>query len=171
MLNALREAAMTIRCHTQRTIKPQTVAEHSYHVAMLVWKLCDREPSAELIKAALFHDLAEAVTGDIPATLKWKSPTIKAELQRFEELFDAENHLYVSLTPKEEAILKWADGLELMWHCIDEINMGNRFVLEMYNQISEHLKAALSCENQNVPKNVISEFNNARSAYAIAITR
>ncbi len=48
---------------------PESVAEHSFHLAFLVWSLApevpelDRERAVEL---ALIHDLAEVRTGDLP---------------------------------------------------------------------------------------------------------
>lgn len=164
-LNPLRDMGMTKRMHIKRTIKEQTVAEHSYHVAMLVWKLCDKEPSAELLKACLFHDLAEAVTGDIPAPVKWLSPTIKAELIEMEDAFNKYYGLEVSLSPKEEIILKWADSLELMWHCVDEMQMGNRNVQDVYDNLLGFTQTLEPL------KNAIQELNKVRTAYAIANTR
>jgi 5'-deoxynucleotidase YfbR-like HD superfamily hydrolase len=164
-MNELRNFAATIRAHTKRVLKPQTVAEHSYHVAMLCWKLCDREPSAELLKAALFHDLAESYTGDVPANVKWASPTIKAELERLEGEFEKEHHLYLPLRPEDEKILKWADALELMWYCVDEMNLGNRFVDDMYSNINNHMDTLPPI------KNGIGELFKVRTAYAIARTR
>lgn len=164
-MNELRNAAMTVRCHTVRTLKPQTLAEHSYHVAMLCWKLCDREPSAELLKAAMFHDLAESRTGDIPATAKWESAMLREALQLMEDNFESEHHLYCSLTPKEMLVLKWADALELAWHCVDEMRMGNRFVDQMYDNIMQYMLKLEPVKNSG------QEYNKVRSAYAIANTR
>jgi 5'-deoxynucleotidase YfbR-like HD superfamily hydrolase len=164
-INELRNAAMITRCHTERVICPQTVAEHSYHVAMLCWKLCDHEPSAELLKAAMFHDLAEKFTGDIPAPVKWRSPVISAELLKQEAVFEKEHKLYCSLTPKEELVLKWADSLELMWYCVDEVTLGNRFVEEMYWNIDSFLT------DLEPVKNALNELSKVRTAYAIANSR
>lgn len=161
----IREAASVKRCHVVRTIGEQTIAEHSYFVAMLCWRLCDLEPSADLLKAALFHDLAEVVTGDIPATMKWASPEMRDLVKGEEYKFDRVNKLEVCLTPKEELVLKWADGLELAWYCVDQLMLGNRNVEQMYKNITGAL------EKLEPVKNGLNELFKVKSAYAIANTR
>jgi putative hydrolase of HD superfamily len=49
----------------------ESVAEHSYHLAMLVWLLAAEEPGldrARAVELALLHDLAELRVGDLPRT-------------------------------------------------------------------------------------------------------
>lgn len=162
----IREAASVKRCHTVRTLGNQTIAEHSYHVAMLCWKLCDMEPSAALLKAALFHDLPEISTGDIPAHVKWESSAMRSTLATLENRFNKEHKLEVpELTEKEELILKWADGLELMWYCVDQLMLGNRNVDTMYQRISSALLKL------DPVKNGMNEMYKAAGAYSVAITR
>ena len=50
---------------------PESVAEHSWHVAFLVWTLGGRVPgvdAARAVEIALIHDLAELRVGDLPRT-------------------------------------------------------------------------------------------------------
>lgn len=50
---------------------PESVSEHSFHVAFLAWALAAEEPALDrlrVIELALVHDLAEARTGDLPRT-------------------------------------------------------------------------------------------------------
>jgi putative hydrolases of HD superfamily len=50
---------------------PESVTEHSWHVALLVWVLGERLPGIDLARAvaiALLHDLAELRVGDLPRT-------------------------------------------------------------------------------------------------------
>ena len=159
------EAAATKRMHVVRTIRQQNVAEHSYYVAMLCWKLCDMEPSANLLKAAMFHDLAETKTGDVPATAKWGSDELKYELAKMEAGFDKEHKLEISLSPKEELILKWADSLDLMWFCVNEMMLGNRFVEQMYRNVENYLSKL------EPVKNAHQELMKVKCQYAIANTR
>lgn len=47
----------------------ESVADHSFRTALLVWLACAEAPRLDrnrVIKLALIHDLAEAITGDIP---------------------------------------------------------------------------------------------------------
>lgn len=58
-----------------RQIKGQNVAEHSYFVALYVSQICDvlefdMETKWLSIEAALYHDLDETFTGDIPGPSK-----------------------------------------------------------------------------------------------------
>ena len=49
--------------------EPESVAEHTFHLAMLVWTLAADEPDidrARAVELALLHDLAEVRTGDLP---------------------------------------------------------------------------------------------------------
>jgi putative hydrolase of HD superfamily len=50
---------------------PESVTEHSWHVAFLVWALGERVPGVDAARAleiALVHDLAELRVGDLPRT-------------------------------------------------------------------------------------------------------
>jgi putative hydrolase of HD superfamily len=47
----------------------ESVADHTFRVALLAWLAATAEPSLDrdrVVKLALLHDLAEAVTGDLP---------------------------------------------------------------------------------------------------------
>jgi putative hydrolase of HD superfamily len=50
---------------------PESVAEHGWHLALLIWALAPEVPGADLGRAlelALVHDLAEIRVGDLPRT-------------------------------------------------------------------------------------------------------
>ncbi len=49
----------------------ESVSEHTFHLAMLVWLLAGEEPGldrARAVELALMHDLAELRIGDLPRT-------------------------------------------------------------------------------------------------------
>jgi 5'-deoxynucleotidase YfbR-like HD superfamily hydrolase len=135
----MREAAGTRRFHTCQTIGYQTVAEHSYHVAMLCIELSDGKPSAELLKAALYHDLPETVTGDVPSPAKWLSNDLCAALKYMEVSYMVENGLVTNLTPREELILQYADAFELAFYCTDQLMLGNKYMNQIYHKISNYI--------------------------------
>lgn len=57
--------------------EPESVAEHSFHTAFLVWALGQREHGLDLPRAvelALVHDLAEVRIGDLPRTVSGYFP-------------------------------------------------------------------------------------------------
>ena len=133
------------RYHTLRTIGEQTVAEHSFQVACLLTAIVP-DVSAELLKAALYHDLPEQSTGDIPATVKWRNPTIKKELCREETDFSFEHHTEVSLSKEDMLALKWADTLELIHYCFEQMDMGNAKMARVARRGVDFL---VSMENYN----------------------
>lgn len=115
----LYDAARVMRFHAQPIYGggPRVnLAEHSWGVAMLCDHLSPHGASAVLMMAALTHDLAECVTGDVPATTKWKYPGLTHLLREVEkkveqELYVAEN--LEALSAEQQLILQWADKLEL----------------------------------------------------------
>jgi 5'-deoxynucleotidase YfbR-like HD superfamily hydrolase len=121
-----RRGTQVRRYHTVNLIVPETVGHHSANVALLVTSLCP-EASANLLKAALYHDLAEQVTGDIPATAKWRSKALKDASKDLE----ARVIKQVPLTHDERHILKQADMLDLCFKVLEELKMGNTTVLEI----------------------------------------
>lgn len=116
------------RMHTVPTLQPQSVAAHSFGVAWWCWLLSNEVPSAVLLMAALQHDLAEHETGDIPAPTKRKLEISKrVEDIEFEAINNVGMLIYDTLlTDDERRILKVADSLELVQHCIREVSMGNK---------------------------------------------
>lgn len=53
--------------------KQESVAEHSWHLALFAYFVKDEFPDADMdkvIRMCLFHDIGEAFTGDIPSFLK-----------------------------------------------------------------------------------------------------
>jgi len=157
----LRQSAMTRRCHTVPTIGHQTVGEHSFHVAMLVLEITGGQPSMNLMKAALYHDLAETSTGDVPANTKWRSPLLKQKLEIMEEAFNRRHGLLVDLTKDEQQLLKWADSLELGFYCIDQLMYGNKHVIDMYDNIVGFLRT-LPCpiDYEQVVCNIFDRLEN-----------
>lgn len=115
------------RCHMIPTLKEQNVAAHSFGVAWWVWLLShDNKPSVNLLMSALAHDLPEGETGDIPAPTK-RRLGIGEVLAEWEAQTDASGFIPVfELTECEVRILKLADCLELLQHCIRERTLGNR---------------------------------------------
>lgn len=60
----------------------ESVAEHSFRLALMAFFMKDRFPEADMdkvIRMCLLHDMGEAFTGDIPAFEKTKSDTQKEE--------------------------------------------------------------------------------------------
>jgi 5'-deoxynucleotidase YfbR-like HD superfamily hydrolase len=132
----------TARFHTVPTLKIDTVGHHSYNVACLLMTLRPDAP-AHLLRAALKHDAAEHIVGDMPAPTKRALPdyhTVKfgptEEVITFREAFgkleeDTAAQYGVSLeeqglTKEETWLLKLCDAMDGLRFCAQERRMGNR---------------------------------------------
>lgn len=105
-------------------LREHLVSAHSWGVAVI---LCDitPAPSAALLKAALYHDVAEHVTGDISAVTKWRFPDLSAAVSGIEEQVEKELGIDVALTKEEQSMLKFADMVDLVLCCTQEYSLGN----------------------------------------------
>lgn len=73
LLNFL-NVAEKLKCNTRHSFtssgRHESVAEHSWRLALMAYLVKDELPEVEIdkvIRMCLFHDMGEAVTGDIPA--------------------------------------------------------------------------------------------------------
>ena len=125
-IRSLRESGNVLRYHTQQTIKQNSIAAHSWGVAALILILNPRA-SKELIAAALFHDAGELISGDTPYTSKLLDSQLSKSLKTIETNFLNEQNINFegSLTLDEHLWLKACDMLDLVFFCLDEIEMGN----------------------------------------------
>jgi len=130
-------------------VRTENVQEHSLQVAMVAHALAliknkffGGTLNAERIATiAMFHDVSEVLTGDLPTPVKYFNPDIKHEYKKIEKI--AENILidmapeafrddYASLIDanfhdKEEAfIVKAADVLCAYLKTLEELSAGNQ---------------------------------------------
>jgi len=145
----------TRRFHTWPVLRPQTVAEHSFHVAMLYSLMAgDHTPTtAEPVSlgvpglmAALCHDLAEWQMGDIPSPAKRAMPMIGAVTFRQhwgemeQEKLTAQDLWWEDLlTPIEARWLKLADAMQGALYCIRERMMGNKLIVTPFNNFRRYI--------------------------------
>lgn len=87
VLNVAEKLKCTLRhCHTS-TGRQESVAEHSWRIALMAMLLKPEFPEVDtdrVIRMCLIHDLGEAFTGDIPAFDK-----TEADIAREDAQFDA----------------------------------------------------------------------------------
>jgi 5'-deoxynucleotidase YfbR-like HD superfamily hydrolase len=121
------------RYHTMFTIQRETVGHHSHGVACLVLAL-NPEASRELLIAALYHDLAEQYTGDIPSPAK-RDYGIGDQVSDLEErLVKAAGLHWPNLTEAEQRVLKLADLAHGALFCLREMSLGNDRMYEVYER-------------------------------------
>tara|TARA_B100001063_G_C16756164_1_gene553257 strand:+ start:1503 stop:2102 length:600 start_codon:yes stop_codon:yes gene_type:complete len=130
-------------------VRTENVQEHSLQVAMVAHALAliknkffGGTINAERIATiAMFHDVSEVLTGDLPTPVKYYNPDIKHEYKKIEKI--AENILidmapdafkedYASLidanfhTEEEAFIVKAADVLCAYLKTLEELSAGNQ---------------------------------------------
>lgn len=145
-----------------RSIMPENVQEHSHMVAVLAHALavirrdvygvpCDPNAAAA---AALFHDAAEILTGDLPTPIKYNNPEIMAAYRQVEaaaseklldmlpaELRPAYEPLLMETDPETKRLVKAADKLAAYIKCIEERRAGNDEFLQAEQKSLDTLRA------------------------------
>ena len=121
--NALRGCGVK-RYHTMLTIRQQTVADHSARVALLLHHVAPH-CRAEVLLAALMHDLSEFATGDTPSPSKWRWPDLQDALRKAEQAVEHDNGFTVRLTNDERHLVSWCDMMELITWGDEEAQLGN----------------------------------------------
>ncbi len=92
------------------------IGEHHQRVATLCLSLSaaigHRVYMGDLLRAAMHHDAAEAVLGDMPAPAKARFPALAAAYAKAELQVLTEMGLTWSLTRQEDAMLRLCDKLD-----------------------------------------------------------
>lgn len=135
------------RFHAWPTIGQETVAEHSFSVAIMVLALTGGKGSLALLKAALYHDISEQATGDVPANVKWSHPFLKTCLDAIECDFNNTWGLNIELTDNDKLVLKWADMLALLHFCKSQRELGNRGMNTVFTRGVEYLRNLTPVDN------------------------
>ena len=100
--------------------RPESVAEHSWRMALMAYFLRDAFPEADMdkvVRMCLIHDLGEAFTGDIPTFDKTKADEI-TEAEK-NDLADVEKKIADEKSKKEAVISKYAAGNKVVHQLID----------------------------------------------------
>lgn len=137
------------RFGTLPMVQNESVASHSYNVAMLALMTADYEPERELdremlLRKALFHDFEETILSDIPHPIKHRFKGGKlgmllkdivpdlVENEIFKELPPALRDRYVRVTiaskeGPEGRIVAAADAMDIVMTSLREVKMGNKY--------------------------------------------
>lgn len=140
-LKFIRRGGSVRRFHTVPTLHENSVAEHSFGVAWLLYLLTGGSPSAELLLAGLSHDLAEQVTGDIPGPAK-RLFGLRGTFSDIEKNILDGQDLWTNAAGLSEAdsrILKMADCMDGMLYCWEERRYGNKNVDEAFHNYSAYV--------------------------------
>ena len=129
-----------------RTIHEETLSEHCCEVAMIshVLALIGNKrfgkdyDCCKITSAALYHDMSEILTGDLPTPVKYYNSDIKTAYKRIEKAaekiildllpddIEEEYKSLLSLSADEKKIVKSADKICAYIKCLDELSSGNK---------------------------------------------
>ncbi len=131
-----------------RNTVPENDMEHCMQTALIAHGISvlakaryDRQVDPErVVMIALYHDVSEVITGDLPTPVKYKTPSIQdaygeVEAHAREQLLDMlpadmRPHFEMYVKPDETSyewrIVKAADRISAYLKCIEEEKMGNR---------------------------------------------
>lgn len=146
-----------------RCVETENISEHSLQVAFVAHALAlikNRKFGGNLnperiALLAMFHDVSEVITGDMPTPIKYYNPAIAKEYKKIE--LAAEQKLismlpeefqedYASLLdshkidPEGAAIVKQADTLCAYIKCLEELSDGNHEFTRAKKRLEETLE-------------------------------
>lgn len=124
-----------VRYNTRNVIKKESVAEHSFYVALFTLKICndynvDPRTEKRAIIKALLHDMPEIELNDITHDVKEKL-NLRPFLKKYEdEYFDTHFSEHRSLMKegdeKTNAIVDYADTMSVYQYALNETLLGNQ---------------------------------------------
>jgi 5'-deoxynucleotidase YfbR-like HD superfamily hydrolase len=127
-IDILRAGASVQRYHTWRTLRRQTVGEHTHGVMTI---LIDITPpdllSSSLLCACAYHDISELLTGDLPSPAKREYPELKKAAHEATVDFETGMGLIMGLSTEQQKLLRFADIMECCLWALEELYMGNRY--------------------------------------------
>ena len=170
------------RWSLMRNVLPENIQEHSLQVATIAHalavirnKLFNGHVDPDRVTViAVFHDISEVITGDLPTPIKYFNPEIKTAYKKIEE--NAVNRI-IDLLPeeiKEEyqgvllndnedeahlALVKAADKLSAYIKCLEELSAGNTEFSQAEKSIREILENIDLPEVQYFMENFIPSFS------------
>lgn len=140
----IRDGAFIPRWQIVRTLRTQSIAEHSYHVAMYVNEICvflkiDPDTHRRTLQYALWHDLRdEIISGDMPGPAKRR---LVKDREHWDNTADEmatsifgfhQNRMGMHTSAAQQlmikAIVKVADWLDAACEMAGEAQLGNRNV-------------------------------------------
>ena len=158
--------------------RQENLSEHSMECAVLAHALAligNREfgknyDATRILSAALFHDMNEVLTGDLPTPIKYYNDNIKESYKEIERisldkmlsLLDEdtarEYKALLDLSEEEERVVKGADKLCAYIKCLQELERGNREFSSARVTIEKSLKEYQMPEVDFFLKHCISSF-------------
>lgn len=155
LLTAFRAGGGVRRFHTARVICENTVAEHTFGVMCILDAIYDGFVPSDVMRAALFHDIAEHKYGDIPGPVKRFLDNDR--LREAEAQYETSIGVHVTLGGREQRILKFADNVDGFLFCHDEYMRGNKTLIKIASNYLEYI---------NDGANTVAEYGIAMDIFA-----
>lgn len=124
-----------VRYNNRERIKDESVAEHSFYVALITLMICDKlnlskQITSDSVIKAILHDMPETELNDITYDVKEKlnlRPLLKTyEDAYFQNNFNSFSELMTSNTRDiSDVVVKIADTLSVRQYCTNEKSLGN----------------------------------------------
>ena len=147
----------------KRNTMPENIQEHSLQVAMIAHGLAvirntyfaGKLDAAKVALLAMYHEVAEIFTGDLPTPVKYFNPQIKDVYKGIESLAQEKmynmlpNELkaaYRNLLVKQDEdtelwqVVKAADKISAYLKCVEELKVGNQEFAAAYKMIRQEIE-------------------------------
>lgn len=123
------------RLNYERCNRYENVAEHSFYVGIMAYQLAravglDEAEARYCLKMGLMHDLAEAVTGDIPFLTRRALGTVACA--GLDTLGEQEIGVDLGTDRQTLEIVQIADALEFALYLKEELQSGNHALADIY---------------------------------------
>lgn len=149
------------RYHSWPTIHRQNVADHSWNVARILLAIY---PDADLtmVIEALFHDIGEVASGDMPYGVKDEYPGLRDIMKRAEEkarismAFPWGVPAKKALPEELSALVKLADLIEMWEWGLREVCMGNTFAAPIVTATRTDIMDRLTTNPHEWPHHVVA---------------
>lgn len=150
------------RWQLMRSTRDENIMEHSHSVAILTHALVSIENGVyggavnaeKAVFYALYHELSEVMTGDLPTPVKYFNAAIHGEYAKLEDLAvekmskelpeEMKGGIYPYLQAEkgseEHKFMKAADKLSAYLKCLEELRSGNNEFVQAEKTLKQSLK-------------------------------
>ena len=167
------------RYNTRTRVISESVAEHSYLVALICLVLADLNDwdDEDILKSAILHDVEEILSGDIPGHVK-----VRKKLNKELEALNTESmstllsvlpenlqHKYFDLWKRPRVslgVVGFADSVAGILYCIREAKLGNRY---MHDILGNYLIKLDEYREFDWAKSIIEQLN--EEAFSLGVTK
>lgn len=179
------------RWSLMRSLRDETDMEHSFQVAYVAHALAiignelysKTYDIGKVLSLALYHDLPETITGDMPTPIKYCRPEMRAVYKDIEKNAgrsllatlpeDIRPAFAAAIAPEgkseEKALVKMADKISAYLKCLEETKAGNtEFRLAMEGKYEE-LSHMENEELQYFMKNILPVYSKSLDELQIAV--